>query len=170
MLVRAALLSLRLVVVFFVAVQFAGCSKKRAAKPSWKAKSISTREIPPFPSPTPGASVAAAEPSPSASAPESAGDYHEAPPLAKDEVVVDTYVMKKNVRGTKRSASLPGPRTVAREGHDCRGGRNHRARDEGTIRETEGRGPGQGAIQTRQLHRHYLECGDRGLRGVSYDL
>lgn len=99
MLVRAAFLSVRLAAVLAV-IYLAGCSKKSGEAIVQDKEHIDAGDPPP--TPTPGASVTAAEASPAASPQESADEIHEAPPLAEDEIVVDTYVMKKNVRGTKK--------------------------------------------------------------------
>jgi hypothetical protein len=100
MFVRTAFLSIRLAAVLFVAVHLGGCSKKSGEAIVEGKEHIDAGD--PFPSPTPGASVAAAEPSPAASPMESGDENREACPLAEDEIVVDTFVMKKEVRGTKK--------------------------------------------------------------------
>jgi hypothetical protein len=100
MFVRAAFHSFRLAAVLFAIVHLAGCSKKSGEAIVEDKEHIDPGD--PAPTPTPGASVAAVEASPSASPQESTDEYHEAPPLAEDEVVVDTFVMKKNVRGTSK--------------------------------------------------------------------
>lgn len=100
MVVRAAFLSLRLAAVLFAAVHLAGCSKKNGEAIVEDKEHIDAGD--PIVTPTPGASVPAAEATPAASPQESPDENHEAPPLAEDEIVVDTYVMKKNVRGTSK--------------------------------------------------------------------
>jgi hypothetical protein len=76
----------------------AGCSKKRGKALVLEKEHIAVREIVPTPAPdqavTPGAVTA--------SSPEPTPRYEEAPELAADEIVVDTYVMKKDARGTSR--------------------------------------------------------------------
>lgn len=100
MVVRVAFLSLRLAAVLFAVIHLAGCSKKSGEAMVEDKEHIDAGD--PVPTPTPGASVAAAEASPAASPRESTDENHAAPPLAEDEIVVDTFVMKKNVRGTSK--------------------------------------------------------------------
>jgi hypothetical protein len=100
MVVRAVFISLRLAAVLFVAVHLSACSKKSGEAIVEDKEHIDAGD--PIVTPTPGASVATAEASPGASPRESANETHEAPPLAEDEIVVDTYVMKKSVRGTSK--------------------------------------------------------------------
>lgn len=100
MVVRAAFLSLRLAAVLFAAVHLAGCSKKSGEAIVEDKEHIDAGD--PVATPTPGTSVTPAEAGPATSPQESPDETYEARPLAEDEVVVDTYVMKKNVRGTKK--------------------------------------------------------------------
>lgn len=101
MVVRAVFLSLRLAAVLFVVVHLAACSKKSGEAIVEDKEHIDAGD--PVVTPTPGASVTASEASPAASPQESPDEkYEKAPPLAEDEIVVDTYVMKKNVRGTSK--------------------------------------------------------------------
>ena len=100
MVVRAVFLSLRLAAVLFAAVHLAGCSKESGEAIVEDKEHIDAGD--PIITPTPGASVTAAEASPAASPQETPAETDEARPLAEDEIVVDTYVMKKNVRGTSK--------------------------------------------------------------------
>jgi hypothetical protein len=100
MVVRAAFLSLRLAAVLFAVIHLAGCSKKSGEAIVEGKEHIDAGD--PIVTPTPGVPVAAIAASPAASPREAAEENHEAPPLADDEVVVDAYVMKKNVRGTSK--------------------------------------------------------------------
>lgn len=98
MLVRAAFLSLRLAAVLFAAVHLAGCSKESGEAIVEEKEHIDAGD--PVATPSPGASVTAAEMSPNPQ--ESPDETSEPRPLAEDEIVVDTFVMKKNVRGTSK--------------------------------------------------------------------
>ncbi len=81
-----------------VIMSFAGCWKKSGKAVVLEKEHIDVREIVPTPAAdqtvTPGAVVA--------SSPEPSPRYEEAPELAADEIVVDTYVMKKDAQGTSR--------------------------------------------------------------------
>lgn len=81
-----------------VIVSFAGCWKKSGKAVVLEKEHIAVREITPTPAPdqtaTPGEVTA--------SSPEPTPRVEEAPELAEDEIVVDTYVMKKDARGTSR--------------------------------------------------------------------
>jgi len=82
---------------------FAGCWKK-----SGEAIVMEKEHIAPGETPTPGPSASPVEPSaarvnPTASPHESAdSEEYKSKPLAEDEIVVETYVMKKDVRGTSK--------------------------------------------------------------------
>jgi hypothetical protein len=73
----------------------AGCSKKSGSAVVLEKEHIAAKEIPPSPSPQQSASSAA-------STPEPAEVVVEERELAEDEIVVNTYVMKKADRGTSR--------------------------------------------------------------------
>jgi hypothetical protein len=87
-----------LVAVLAASVTFAGCTKKSGKAVVLEKEHIDVREIVATPAAdqtvTPGAVVA--------SSPVPSPRYEEAPELAADEIVVDTYVMKKDARGTSR--------------------------------------------------------------------
>ena len=93
----------RIVFGFMAAVAmtfaFAGCSKKSGKAIVLEKEHIDAREI--TPSPTAQQSASPGEPTPGSS--ELASREEENPrELAEDEIVVDTYVMKKDARGTSR--------------------------------------------------------------------
>jgi hypothetical protein len=81
-----------------VILSFAGCSKKGGKAVVLEKEHIAAREIVPTPAPdqtaTPGEVTA--------SSPEPTPREEEARELAEDEIEVDTYVMKKDARGTSR--------------------------------------------------------------------
>jgi hypothetical protein len=77
---------------------FAGCSKKSGKAVVLEKEHIAVREI--VPTPAPDQTAAPGEVA--ARSPEPTPRYEEAPELAADEIVVDTYVMKKDARGTSR--------------------------------------------------------------------
>jgi hypothetical protein len=77
---------------------FAGCSKKSGKAVVLEKEHIAAREI----VATPATEQAATPGEVTASSPEPTPRYEEAPELAEDEVEVDTYVMKKDARGTSR--------------------------------------------------------------------
>jgi hypothetical protein len=95
------------VVVLVASVSIAGCYKKSGAALVLEKEHIAAKEI----SSTPAAQESASPSSPIPSSNE-AVSYEEATPreLAEDEIVVDTYVMKKDARGTSRD-----PRATADE-------------------------------------------------------
>jgi hypothetical protein len=93
----------RIVFGFMVAVAvtlaFAGCSKKSGKAVVLDKERIAAREI--TPTPTAQQSASPSEPTPGPS--ELASQEEEKPrELAEDEIEVDTYVMKKDARGTNR--------------------------------------------------------------------
>lgn len=89
----------------FVLIAFAGCWKKSGEAIVEDKEYIAAGEGPG--TPTPGA---ATTPASAASPAESSdSDGYTERPLAEDEIVVDTYVMKKNVRGTSKDPrAFPG--------------------------------------------------------------
>ena len=82
-----------------VILSFAGCWKKSGKAVVLEKEHIAAREI----TPTPKAEQTASPSELTASSNASAPNEEEKPrELGKDEIVVDTYVMKKDVRGTSR--------------------------------------------------------------------
>jgi hypothetical protein len=80
-------------------LSFAGCSKKSGKAVVLEKEHIDAREI----TPTPIAQQSASPTEPTPGASELASREEEKPrELAEDEIVVDTYVMKKDARGTSR--------------------------------------------------------------------
>jgi hypothetical protein len=77
----------------FVMIAFGGCWKKSGEAIVVEKEYIAAGEE--LETPTPGPAN-----SPSESA--ESVEYTEAPPLAEDEIVVDGYVMKKNLQGTSK--------------------------------------------------------------------
>ena len=77
---------------------FAGCSKKSGKAVVLEKEHIAIREI----VATPATEQAAIPGEVAASSPEPTPRVEEAPELAADEIVIDTYVMKKDARGTSR--------------------------------------------------------------------
>lgn len=77
---------------------FAGCSKKSGKAVVLEKEHIAAREIVPTPAPDQTATPDEV----TASSPEPMPGVEEARELAEDEVEVDTYVMKKDARGTSR--------------------------------------------------------------------
>jgi hypothetical protein len=77
---------------------FAGCSKKSGKAVVLEKEHIDVREI----VATPSTEQAATPGEVTASSPEPTPRVEEAPELAEDEIAVDTYVMKKDARGTSR--------------------------------------------------------------------
>jgi hypothetical protein len=92
MLVRAAFVSIRVAVVLCVALQFAGCTKKRGEAIVLEKEHIAVAET--TPTPAPGATPQ--------STPASETDEPVTREMAADEIEVDSYVMKKEVRGTSK--------------------------------------------------------------------
>jgi hypothetical protein len=92
----------RILLVFMgvvVILSFAGCWKKSGKAVVLEKEHIAAREI----TPTPKAEQTASPSELTASSNGSATNEEEKPrELDKDEIVVDTYVMKKDVRGTSR--------------------------------------------------------------------
>ena len=91
----------------FVIAAFAGCWKKSGEANVVEKEYIAAGEE--RETPTPAAAISPAEPgvtpADSAASPAESAEseeYTAAPPLAEDEIVVDTYVMKKDVRGTSK--------------------------------------------------------------------
>jgi hypothetical protein len=76
-----------------------GCSKKSGKAEVLEKEHIAVREFTPTPAPQKSASPGDSTPASTKLASE---DDSKALVLAEDEVVVDTYVMKKDVRGTSR--------------------------------------------------------------------
>jgi hypothetical protein len=80
-------------------LSFAGCSKKSGKAVVLEKEHIDAREI----TPTPIAQQSASPTEPTPGASELASREEEKPrELPEDEIVVDTYVMKKDARGTSR--------------------------------------------------------------------
>lgn len=97
-------LGARILAGFVLIAGLTGCSKKSGEAIVLEKEHIAAGEV----RETPGPSASPAEPNaasvnPTATPPESPdnAEYIEKP-LAEDEIVVDTYVMKKNVRGTSK--------------------------------------------------------------------
>ena len=87
-----------LVAVMIASVGVAGCWKKSGQAVVLEKEHIAVREI----VPTPASDQTATPGEVAASSPEPTPRVEEAPELAADEIVVDTYVMKKDARGTSR--------------------------------------------------------------------
>jgi len=89
--------------VLVASVTVAGCWKKSGQAVVLDKEHIAVAEITPTPAPTaePSASPKAATPAPSELASHEQ-EQEQSRELAEDEIVVDTYVMKKDVRGTSR--------------------------------------------------------------------
>jgi hypothetical protein len=100
MVVRATFFSLALAALSLAVVALAGCSKNSGEAIVEGKEHIDAGD--PIVTPASGASATAAEASPATSAHESPDELQEAPPLAEDKTVVDTFVMEKNVRGTSK--------------------------------------------------------------------
>ena len=77
---------------------FAGCHKKGGLAVVLEKEHIAAREIPPSPSPQQSASPSA----PTSEPAEVVSEEREPRELGEDEIVVNTYVMKKEDRGTSR--------------------------------------------------------------------
>jgi len=90
-----------LVAVLGASVSLAGCWKKSGQAIVLNKEHIAAAEITPTPAPT---AEQSASPNPSNPAPSELASQEEVPlrELAEDEIEVDTYVMKKDVRGTSR--------------------------------------------------------------------
>jgi hypothetical protein len=82
-----------------VILGFAGCSKKSGEAVVLEKEHIAVSEITPTPTAQQSASPSAPTTGPSELASQKEEKHRE---LGKDEIVVDTYVMKKDVRGTSR--------------------------------------------------------------------
>ena len=82
-----------------VILSFAGCWKKSGKAVVLEKEHIAAREIPPTPAAQQSASPSEPTPSPGQLASE---EEYKPRVLAEDEIVVDTCVMKKDVRGTSR--------------------------------------------------------------------
>jgi hypothetical protein len=87
-----------------VMASFAGCGKKSGEAIVVEKEHIDAGEVPPTPTPGPAATVAAeVAVQPVATPQESpAREEYVEKELGPDEIVVDTYVMKKKVRGTSK--------------------------------------------------------------------
>ncbi|HEX7518595.1 MAG TPA: hypothetical protein VF345_15050 [Chthoniobacterales bacterium] len=83
-----------------VILSSAGCSKKSGEAVVLEKEHIAAREI--TPTPTTQQSATPSGPTPSPSESPSKEEEYKPRVLAEDEIVVDTYVMKKDVRGTSR--------------------------------------------------------------------
>lgn len=82
-----------------VILSFAGCSKKSGTAVVLEKEHIAAREITPTPTAQQSASPSEPTPGPSELASQEEAKARE---LREDEIVVDTYVMKKDARGTSR--------------------------------------------------------------------
>ena len=90
-----------LVAVMVASVGVTGCWKKSGQAVVLDKEHIAAAEITPTPAPTTEQSASPKAPTPTPS--ELASQEEEQPrELAEDEIAVDTYVMKKDVRGTSR--------------------------------------------------------------------
>src|SRR2546423_1449282 len=89
-----------LATAIFVMMAATGCTKKVGDAVVLEKEHIDVAE--PSPTPTPATTLTenARNPAPAASPSASPADEPAKTELAPDEIVVDTYVMKKNVRGT----------------------------------------------------------------------
>lgn len=90
-----------LVAMMVASVSVTGCWKKSGQAVVLDKEHIAAAEITPTPSPTAEQSASPKAPTP---APDELASQEEVPlrELAEDEIAVDTYVMKKDVRGTSR--------------------------------------------------------------------
>lgn len=90
-----------LVAVLVASVSLAGCWKKSGQAVVLDKEHIAAAEITPTPAPT---AEQSASPNHSTPTPTELASQEEVPlrELAEDEIEVDTYVMKKDVRGTSR--------------------------------------------------------------------
>ena len=103
---RKALNPFGFVAGFLVVIAFAGCWKKGGEAIVEDKEYIAPGEE--LGTPTPGATTSPVPVSPSPSASGDSEGYTERP-LAEDEIVVDDFVMKKNVRGTSKDPrAFPG--------------------------------------------------------------
>jgi hypothetical protein len=94
MMIRSRLVSFHVIVAVLVAVSLSGCSKKRSAAVVLAKEHVDVAEAKPSPSPEPSPADAkdrATEP-----------EVTTAPEMKPDEIEVDGYVMKKEVRGTSK--------------------------------------------------------------------
>jgi hypothetical protein len=89
---------LRFTIGMAVILSLAGCWKKNGKAVVLEKEHIAVREI----VATPATELAATPGEVTASSPEPTPRVEEAPELAEDEIEVDTYVMKKDARGTSR--------------------------------------------------------------------
>src|SRR6476646_905408 len=90
MMIRDRLVSLSVIVVLLIAASLSGCSKKRSAAVVLAKEHIDVAESKPSPSPT-DAKDRATEP-----------EVTTAPEMKPEEIELDGYVMKKEVRGTSK--------------------------------------------------------------------
>ena len=104
MLVRRSLALLQTAPALFVALSIASCTKTVGEAVVLEKEHIDAAPPSPTPSATPVTTLSetAARPSPATSPEASPSDEPVQTELAPDEIVVDTYVMKKNVRGTSK--------------------------------------------------------------------
>lgn len=102
MLVRSSLLSLQIGLALFAAATVNSCTKNLSEAVVLEKEHIDAAEPSPTPPPTPVTTLNEnpARPELSASPKESPSDEPIQTELAPDEIEVDSYVMKKNVRGT----------------------------------------------------------------------
>jgi hypothetical protein len=90
------LFSLRFAVVFLLALSFAGCAKKRGEAIVVEKEHIDAAEI--RPSPSPGSPAAENRETPKSPG----GEERVIQEMGPNEIVVDGYAMKKDVRGTSK--------------------------------------------------------------------
>jgi hypothetical protein len=102
MLVCRSLLLLRIALALFAAVSISSCTKNLGEAVVLEKEHIDAAEPSPTPPPTPVTTLNEnpARPEPVTSPSASPSDEPVQTELATDEIAVDSYVMKKNVRGT----------------------------------------------------------------------
>jgi hypothetical protein len=94
-----------LVAGIFAVLSLSGCWKKSGDAMVLEKEHIAVREV--TPTPTPRSSASSPEPTPGSG---ETVTYEESKPLADDEVMIGSYVMKKDARGTGRD-----PRAITDE-------------------------------------------------------
>ena len=112
MLVRSSFVLARLALAVLAAASMGSCTKNLGEAVVLEKEHIDAADPSPTPPPTPVTTLNEnpARPELSTSPSASASDEPVQTELAPDEIVVDTYVMKKNVRGTKKD-----PRATTQE-------------------------------------------------------
>jgi hypothetical protein len=101
MVVRVALVSLRVALILGVTLSLAACTKKRGEAIVLEKEHIDVAEVTPSPSPEPTPTTTTTTTEPQASSSPS-NDEPVLREMAPDEIEVDGYVMKKEVRGTSK--------------------------------------------------------------------